>query len=429
MRAIFGLLLIMLGLAMAVVWMPDHDGERQLAVVTEIATQGLPRQVQVAPNDDRSARTFSPHTPLLTSVDPAGGRAAAHTAAAARIVAPVSPGAENKSSVSAAVAPPMAAASVVTGSVAVATAGIATQVQPVGLTGAQSAVQRAPAASAMSKEELIRNLQRELKRVGCYNGDVDGSWGAGSRRAMGIFTDRVNASLPIDQPDFILLTLLKSQSNTACGKDCPAGQSMSDSGRCMPNAVVARASRSNDNRIAGRNRDTAHEPSFATTAQQPITTATTTRWTATVQRQAGESTASTTAAVAAAVAAATVVTPLPGRMAMGGPQAGAGAYISLPIERSPAREAVREPAGLEQRALDEVDPATVQPAVTSARPRTRRAARGDRTFTAAGYGYRYQPWPPVLNFRAARPFVTPRYYASAPRRSQRNWTSSFFSSH
>lgn len=44
MRAVFGLLLVMLGLAMAVVWMPEHDSERQLAVVTDIATQGLARR-------------------------------------------------------------------------------------------------------------------------------------------------------------------------------------------------------------------------------------------------------------------------------------------------------------------------------------------------------------------------------------------------
>ncbi len=372
MRAIFGLLLIMLGLAMAVVWMPNHDGQRQLAAVTEIATQGLPRQAHLAPNDDRSARTFSPHTPLLASVDPAGGRVAAHTAATARIVAPVSTGTENKGSVSAAVAQPLAAASVVTGSVAAATAGLASHVQPVGLTDAQSAAQRAPAASSMPKEELIRNLQRELKRVGCYHGDVDGSWGAGSRRAMGAFTDRVNASLPIEQPDFILLTLLKSHNIAICGKDCPAGQAMSDTGRCMPNAVVARNNRSHDKRIGSRSREGANEPSVATTAEQPVAVAMTPRWTASVRREAGDTTASTTAAVAAAgatIAAATSVTPLPGRMAMGGPQAGAGAYIAPPLERSPAREAVR--------AADQAEPAK---AVVSSRQRARRTVRGGRSF-------------------------------------------------
>lgn len=421
MRAIFGLLLIMLGLAMAVVWMPDHDGQRQLAAVTEIAVQGLPSQSRVATVDDRSARTFSPHTPLLSSVGPASGRAPAHTAGVARIVAPVSAGAENRGGAGAPVALPMAAASVVTGSFTVATIGSASQVQPVALTEAQSAAQRAPVASAMSRDELVRSLQRELKRVGCYHGDVDGSWGAGSRRAMGTFTDRVNASLPIDQPDFILLTLLKSQTIVACGKDCPAGQSMSDTGRCMTNAVIARASRNNDRRIASRSRDAASEPVGTMAAEQPVIAAPTPRWTTSIQREADNSAASTTAAVAAtsaAVAVGAFATPLPGRMAMGGPQTGAGAYVALPVERSSAREAVR--------AAHEIEPNKV---VASARSRGGRATRGNRALSPLSFAYRYQPLPPALYYRSARPTVTPRYYASAPRRVQRNWTSTFFGPH
>src|SRR6516164_9188371 len=31
---------------------------------------------------------------------------------------------------------------------------------------------------------LTRDLQRELKRIGCYNGEIDGHWGTGSRLAM-----------------------------------------------------------------------------------------------------------------------------------------------------------------------------------------------------------------------------------------------------
>jgi hypothetical protein len=46
------------------------------------------------------------------------------------------------------------------------------------------------------------------------------------------FTDRVNAILPLDQPDYVQLALIQSQSAEICGA-CPAGQSLSSSGRCV----------------------------------------------------------------------------------------------------------------------------------------------------------------------------------------------------
>ena len=46
------------------------------------------------------------------------------------------------------------------------------------------------------------------------------------------FTDRVNATLPLDQPDYVQLTLIQSHSDKVCGA-CPAGQSLSASGCCV----------------------------------------------------------------------------------------------------------------------------------------------------------------------------------------------------
>ena len=56
------------------------------------------------------------------------------------------------------------------------------------------------------RASLVRELQRELKRVGCYSGDVNGVWTTSSRMAMKSVTDRVNATLPIDNPDDVLLS-------------------------------------------------------------------------------------------------------------------------------------------------------------------------------------------------------------------------------
>lgn len=91
--------------------------------------------------------------------------------------------------------------------------------------------------------KLTRDLQAELKRVGCYAGEITGSWSPATKSAMNAFMDRVNATLPIEEPDYILLTLVQGHAEIACGASCPFGQSMSGNGRCVPNAVLARDAR------------------------------------------------------------------------------------------------------------------------------------------------------------------------------------------
>jgi hypothetical protein len=89
-----------------------------------------------------------------------------------------------------------------------------------------------------ARYELVVEIQRELRRVGCYGGRLDGSWKNGLKTAMKEFTDRVNATLPLDQPDYIQLTLIQSQRDEVCGA-CPAGQSLAASGRCVGHPVMA----------------------------------------------------------------------------------------------------------------------------------------------------------------------------------------------
>ncbi len=57
---------------------------------------------------------------------------------------------------------------------------------------------------------------------------------------MKTFTDRVNAALPIEQPDYLLLTLLQSHNGKMCG-DCPPGLMPSADGRCLPQPTVAQS--------------------------------------------------------------------------------------------------------------------------------------------------------------------------------------------
>ncbi len=90
-----------------------------------------------------------------------------------------------------------------------------------------------------ARRRLASSIQVELKRVGCYAGEVDGDWGQASQRAMKSFNDRVKATLPINQPDYILLTLLQGHTTMACGAAvCPRGEVDSGDGSCKPRAVV-----------------------------------------------------------------------------------------------------------------------------------------------------------------------------------------------
>lgn len=89
-------------------------------------------------------------------------------------------------------------------------------------------------ATPLDRMALTRALQRELQRVGCYSGSVSGVWNPSTRHAMKAFTERVNASLPVDEPDDILLAMLQSHQEKACAPSCLPGQN------CVRNAIVAR---------------------------------------------------------------------------------------------------------------------------------------------------------------------------------------------
>jgi hypothetical protein len=90
---------------------------------------------------------------------------------------------------------------------------------------------------------LVRELHKELARVGCYESDISGVWTSSSRRAMRAFTDRVNAKLPTDEPDYILLSLVQGHRRKACGTPCPGGQQDDPDGRCVPSAMAAGAAK------------------------------------------------------------------------------------------------------------------------------------------------------------------------------------------
>jgi hypothetical protein len=101
---------------------------------------------------------------------------------------------------------------------------------------------------------LVRELQRELRRVGCYDGPLNESWTLGTRAAMKTFTNRINAILPIDKPDQVLLTLVQGYRDRVCDAACPPGEGLAKDGRCLSNAILARATKTapqNNSTLAG----------------------------------------------------------------------------------------------------------------------------------------------------------------------------------
>jgi len=89
------------------------------------------------------------------------------------------------------------------------------------------------------QREMAATLQNELRRVGCFDAETTGTWGAASKKAMSDFLVRVNATLPFDAPDVILLTLVRGHAGKACGVGCAAGQMSLSNGKCIPALTLA----------------------------------------------------------------------------------------------------------------------------------------------------------------------------------------------
>ena len=67
-----------------------------------------------------------------------------------------------------------------------------------------------------ASDATIRSLQGELKRLGCYDGPIDGDWGPASHFAAAKFTRAVNAALPTDAPGEAVLALSRQYAGPAC---------------------------------------------------------------------------------------------------------------------------------------------------------------------------------------------------------------------
>jgi putative peptidoglycan binding protein len=67
-----------------------------------------------------------------------------------------------------------------------------------------------------SERGLTRDLQRELQRVGCYNGPIDGDWGDGSRRALERFASNRDVKVKTDEPSRRALKAVEEAEKRVC---------------------------------------------------------------------------------------------------------------------------------------------------------------------------------------------------------------------
>ena len=64
--------------------------------------------------------------------------------------------------------------------------------------------------------ELARELQSELARVGCYTIAIDGLWGPGSRKAMTAFNSAKDSDLPVQNPTPGALVAVARETEQVC---------------------------------------------------------------------------------------------------------------------------------------------------------------------------------------------------------------------
>jgi len=82
---------------------------------------------------------------------------------------------------------------------------------------------------------LARAMQTELKRIGCYPGDIDGVWGGKTKDALKQFSSLTKTSLPSDEPTPQALMVISGQKGTVCSLKCSQDQIFSDGQCARPN--------------------------------------------------------------------------------------------------------------------------------------------------------------------------------------------------
>ena len=323
MRKLAGLVFFTVGIAFAVfAFLPHpHDRNRSLNQITEIAAappgyfDGAEIEAGLGPS-----RSFSPKFPLIASRDTSPPQAS-HLETTARTPSVMAPSSTWQTVVT-------------TDTSAIPSGARVTSATP---------------GDSDARYELVLSIQRDLKRAGCYGGALSGSWTASTRKAMVAFMESVNASLPVNEPDYILQTLLKGHAAAGCGSECPGGMMRSDDGHCVARSVIAEIRRPAPAAVAVAN---SKKPSAAPANGSGFTT---------TVRIAEANPSAIVPPTAPAPASTTslslpdAVSALPGRMSVG------AARTEKPASDAPWRiSIVPTPAPVAQRPPSRIDPKAVE---------------------------------------------------------------------
>jgi hypothetical protein len=71
--------------------------------------------------------------------------------------------------------------------------------------------------------DLPRQLQSELKRVGCKTGDVEDDWSASARKALSSFNDNAGTRFEVKVASIDALDAVRSKQGRVCPLDCDRG--------------------------------------------------------------------------------------------------------------------------------------------------------------------------------------------------------------
>jgi uncharacterized caspase-like protein len=81
-------------------------------------------------------------------------------------------------------------------------------------------------------QDFVRKLQTELKRVGCYAGEIDGRWEAPTRQGLGRFIQKTGFNIPAENPNLSTLEAISIQKGVVCPFECGIGETL-QGGRCV----------------------------------------------------------------------------------------------------------------------------------------------------------------------------------------------------
>jgi uncharacterized caspase-like protein len=80
-----------------------------------------------------------------------------------------------------------------------------------------------PTAPAASQNDINKSVQTELRRVGCYSGNVDGDWDSDSQRSLSQFNRSSGMKLDVKTANADTLDAIKQKSTRVCPLVCEHG--------------------------------------------------------------------------------------------------------------------------------------------------------------------------------------------------------------